>query len=65
MRTPAQIALDVKRQRVREAVAAEVAERGRTSVGRIARRTGLPLEEVRELMPPLIGAAGGELAAAA
>lgn len=51
MRTPEEIAADVKVERIREAVGLEIAERGRTSAGRIARRTGLPVDEVRALLP--------------
>jgi hypothetical protein len=51
LRTPEQIVADMRRERIREAVAAEIAERGSTTLGRISRRTGLPREEVEALVP--------------
>jgi len=69
MRSPAEIAADVKCQRVREAMLAELAAgRGTLLAGRISRRTGIPVEEVRAIFPvvqPQIAGRDQDLAAAA
>lgn len=53
MRTPEQIALDVRRERIREAAIAEVADRtyAGATVGRIARRARVSREEIHAAFP--------------
>lgn len=51
LRTPAEIAADVKRQRILEAAQAIAAEGGTLTPGRIARDARLPVDDVVELVP--------------
>lgn len=58
LRTPAQIAADVKRQRIAEVVADEIERYGYTSLARVARRTGLEQADVAALVPEIQEEAG-------
>lgn len=61
MRTPEQIAKDVKRERVREAVDVERREHGAVRPGRVQRRVRLPREEVVEFLGELADAMDEQL----
>lgn len=51
MRTPEQIADDVKRQRIREAAVACLAAGAPLRIGRVARDAGVSVDDVHRLFP--------------